>query len=474
MRAPTLFWPLSLLTVACRLDLDETLITARRDAGSGGSSAGDAQVEASGGGDSSSDAGGCRTNGDCPAQGCLEGSCVSGRCSYAICPQTSACQVRSCSLNKCGSETQIGFHAGSWTIGATLGCSGSAQRCLAAIGDYVFVGKADGGLLGFRVTNPLAPESITIENPPFAITELVSNETRVLLIGPVVSGKLSIAWLDLPSDPQAKSLRPAAAAVNFAGSIGAAYPAFQGGFFLVKSSASEFYPAALLALPTSTGTITQYPSTGIASGAAVVASSGARLVTYRADTARGTQAPNFSFENGAGTQNAQNGGERSLLGEAGEAPSGLAAHAFSSGFDGTVLWSTNRLKRPEAGGLTADAVVLRWPVIGGTGDFNGARALAFESYSDYGVEEARAGPSGLIDAQTALVTAADPANTAQTSVRAVVRNSDTLRLVGGRHVLPLQIGQIGVSAGRRFGYALTPATTTPPDVMLHVYAPSCG
>jgi len=368
----------------------------------------------------------------------------------------------------------MAFHAGAWTIGQSLGCSGSAQRCLAAMGDYVFVGTSDGGLLGFRVTNPLAPEAIAVENPPFAITALVSNQSRILLIGPVLGGKLSIAWLDLPSDPLIKSLKPAAAAVNFTGGIGAAYPAAQDGFFLVKSSASEFYPTALLTLPTSAASLTQYPSTGIASGAAAVASSGARLVTYRTDAQRSTLSPNFSFENGAGTMNAQNGGERSLLGEAGEAPSDLAAHTFTSGYDGTLLWSTNRLRRAEAGGVVSDAVVLRWPLINGTSDFNGARAVAVESYSDFGIDEHRAGPSALIDPQTALVTAADPANVGQTSVRAVSRSADTLRQLGGRHVLPLQIGQIGVSAGRRYGYVLTPATSTPPDVMLHVYAPSCG
>ena len=419
-----------LLTGACRLDLDENLIPGRSavvDGGAGAPSRSDAQAEASGGGGGGapSDAGSCRANGDCPAQGCLEGSCVSGRCSYAVCPASSACSVRSCSGGKCGSDTTIGFHAGAWTIGESLGCSGSAERCLAAMGDFVFVGTADGGLVGFRVTNPLAPEPITIENPPFAITALVSNQTRVLLIGPVVGGKLSIAWIDLPTDPMVQRLAPAAAAVNFAGSIGTAYPAAQDGFFLVKNNASEFYPAALLTLPTSAASITQYPSTGIASGAAVVAASGSRLVTYRTEALRNTLAPSFSFENGAGTQNAQNAGEKSLLAQAGEAPADLGAHVFTSGYDGTVLWSTNMLKRPEAGGVFANTVALRWLLVGGTDDFNGTRTIAVESYPDYGIDERRAGPSALIGPQIALVTVADPANVAQTSVRGVVLQGDT-------------------------------------------------
>lgn len=468
----------------CSLDLDESLIPdgghdATSELASGGSAAKAGASGTDGGsgkmgsGGTSSEAGSCLGNADCPSQGCVQGSCVNGTCQYAICPGATACEARSCNADgTCGAAQTLAFHAGSFNVGQDLGCGGSVTRCFAAFGDYVLVGTADGGLLGWRVTDPLAPKPIAVDSPPFAITELVQSEHRVLLIGPIASGKLSIAWIDLPSDPALTTLTNRAVALTFTGAIDIALPAAGDAFFLVKYFAAEFYPAALLALP-ATGTIAQYPSTGIAAGATIVASSGSRLVSFRVDGSSGAPVPVFSLENDAGTPNAQNAGELPLT-AAGEASTSLAAHAFTSGYEGSVLWSTNRIKRYDGGQAAADAVVFRWPILGATGALGATRSVVVESYGDYGIDEPRAGPSGLVDTSAAVVTAADPANIAQTAVRSVTRSGDTLTLGAGRHVLPFAPTAIGVAAGRRYGYLLTPSTTTPSDAMVHVFAPACG
>lgn len=480
---------------ACQLNLDKSLIHQQRDgglessAGRGGVAGTSGSAGSSGtggasatGGTGGSDAGTCATTADCKAGGgCVVGRCASGHCLYELCPSATACTARSCdtSSNQCGSAKSYGFLAGNINVGQALGCGNSAQRCIAAIGDYVFVGT-ENGLSAWRVTNPASPEPVSVVEPPFAIEiqRLVSNNSRLLVLGPLRNGNLSLAWIDLPSDPNASSITTNSQTVAFdPAGYDAVYPADSGAFFFVKNNPLTFSPAVRLSLPVQTGTsVSLYPSTSIPAGSTIVGASGSRLVSYRTDTTASPTAE-FSFEQNAGTPSAQNAGETSHP-EAGDVPSSLSAHSFASGDDGSLLWVTNHLTRTDGGLEEADAVVFRWPIVGTSTTIKADRQVTLESYSSLFNENAGyAGPAALIDSTTALTTAADPNNPQGSTVHSVQRSGDTLTLGTGHYALPAAVSQIGVAGGSTFGYVLLPSTAAPPatpNPTVDIFAPGCG
>jgi hypothetical protein len=477
------------LFAACSLDLDYGLIPpddAGPDVSVGGAGAGGAAGSGAAGGGGSSgiggfgaapgDAGPCDSDKQCAIDGgCLEGKCSSGKCQYAICPAATACEGRSCDFagNQCGEPQTLGFKLSQIEVGADLGCSGSAQRCIATAGDYVVVGTK-AGLKAWHLRNPLSPVQVTLVPPPFAISRLVSNSGRILIVGVLAGTSLSIAWIDVPADDIPGDLVATSVAVNYSGALSAAYPADGDDFFLVHNDASEFFPAARLDLPTNTGSsLTLHPSTGIPAGQAIVASSGSRLLGYRTNTDDSLWVPSFSLETAAGTANAQNAGEQALPLEA---PPNLGAHVFTSAHDGSVLWSTNRIVR-EDGDVYSDAVLLRWLLDGGSSSLGATSEVVLESYASYGASALYAGPSAVIDPASALASAAYPPDTGQSRVRGLQRSSAGLTLGGGSDVLPFSTSLLGVAATRRFGVVLTPSTSTPPqtpNAALRVYAPGCG
>jgi hypothetical protein len=475
--------------VQCSLDLDESLIPTE-DAGidvsiggagsagaGGGGGGGSGGTGAVGGFGATAGAGPCDTDKQCEiAGGCLEGQCVSGTCEYAICPEAAACEARSCNFadNACDEQQTLGFKLSQVAIGADIGCSGSAQRCLAAAGDYVIVGTQQSGLLAWHLRNPLSPIKVQLVPPPFAIARLVSNGNRVLIVGVLASGNLSLAWIDVPSGGIPADLVAASAGVNYSGGLSAAYPANDDDFFFVHNDAGQFFPAARVDLPIAPqSTITLYPSTGIPAGQTIVASSGSRLVGYRTDTGGSQWLPTFSLETAAGTSNAQNAGEQAL---GTEAPTSLGAHVFTSAHDGSVLWSTNRIVHDD-GSTHADAVILRWLLAGASSTFDDASQVVLESYSAYGTNALHAGPSAIIDPISAIASAAYPPDTSQSRIRGVLRSGDTLTLGSGSDVLPFSAPALGVTATRRYGVVLTPSSSTPPEApnaALRIYAPGCG
>jgi hypothetical protein len=497
---------------ACSLDLDPTLIDsgdasvaggtggAAGSGGSGGSggSAGSAGSPGGTGGgvggisgsSGSSGAGGsggtpvetCAGDLDCAPAGCLEGRCVNEQCVYEVCPSSTACAVRSCDTgtNVCGDATSVSFFVAQIPAGQALGCNNNPSLCMAIMGDFVIVGTSDGGLVAWNVSNPLSPQRVDVQTPPFSITRLVSSEGRVLIVGPSTAGKMSLAWIDLPSDPQTMNLGSTSVAVNFADGISVAYPSLPGSFLLVKNDPAEFYPSLHLVPPVqNNSTISLFASSGIPSEARVVASSGSRLVTFRTEVDVGNNfVPRFSLETNAGKPSAQNAGEQSLHAETGHIPTAASAHVFTSGFDGAVLWATNRIVDvvidPYAGTTArmADALMFRWPLLSGEATFHGTRVVELTTFSPISYNGNVSGPSAQVSDTVALTSHVSAASTSQATVRAVERTDDTLALLPGSFTVPAAPAAIGMAASRRFGFVLTPTGTT--DTALYVFAPTCS
>lgn len=467
---------------ACKLDLDESLIP-HTDASAGGASgagggsggvvdSGFGGVGATGG---KGDGGPCDADTQCKTDAaCLEGRCASGQCAFDLCPSKSACEGRTCEATsgKCSASQPFGFKATSLELSAEIGCGNVAQRCVAGFGDLVFVATADGALNAFRTTNPAAPQKLTVDAPTFTVARLVAAENRLLILSAVASDKLQVAWLDPPTDPNATTLALNQVGVNLSGATDGVFPAGAQGFFLVENSSATFFPAALLEPPVANNaTVSQYPSTGLAPGASIVASSGKRLVSFRVDTSNTPVVPSFTLVSAAGTTSAQNGSEAAM---AFEAPASLSAHFFASAYDGSLLWSTNRVTRDDAGTPETSAVVLRWPLTAGGNDFSGTLEIDLASYSSAGWSTVRRGPVALVDPSTILATVAYPVDPQLTLVRSVHVSNGALVLGSATATLPFTVNQVGVAANRRVGVVLTPADTTLSlKATLHVFAPGC-
>ncbi|MCA9627625.1 MAG: hypothetical protein KC766_08170 [Myxococcales bacterium] len=492
---------------ACSLDLDEGLIGkgSDRDGGadssvggsagaggsSGGASGGSAGTSsggngASGGSAGSSggsggglpDAGTCSGDGsECsaPTDPCLSPTCVAGECVYEVCPPTG------CTGQVCGgsgtcemSATTYGFQAHQFSLGDEVGCNGNAQFCIATLDNLLFVGTATKGILAWDMTNPVAPQELTVEQPPFAVTRIAATSGRVLLEGPIAGGRLSLGWIDRPA-PKSTSVTTHTAGVGFSRSISAVYPSSDHGFFLVLNNSGEFYPAARLLPPLmNTDTITMQTSAGIPSGARVIGASGTRLITFRTETSTGNFEPYFSFERSAGTPQAQNDGEVNLYGQTGEVPTSSGAHNFASGNDGSLAWSTNIVIRNDAGSPVTTGVTFRWPLVDSSAtSLDGSQRVDLETYPEQPYNSGLGGPIAMLNSTTALVTAADPANMNQTAVHIVTRGS-TLMLDPSRFVIPYSTNQIGVAGGLRFGYVLAPPVSTGTNATIYVFAPGCS
>ncbi len=473
------------LFVACSLDLDESLIPTEAGvggqgggvSGAGGATGGSSGTGSGGTGGKILDSGGaCDADLQCATEGgCIEGRCATGTCVYEICPVTAACSARGCdtTASKCSDPESFGFKAHSLTLDNDIGCGGIASRCVAGMDDYVFVGTT-AGLLGYRVLSPTAPEPLTVQSPPFAITRMVATEKRLIMLGPIASNKLSIAWIDLPSDPLTTTLTASTAAVDFTDSYSTVYPAAGDGFFLVQNNAGNLYPSALLTPPLTNQTaVTLFPAAGLPSGPSVVASSGTRFITYRTDTSSGKQTPSFGFVKDAGTSNAQGSSTEQTFSF--DVPTSLGAHRFLSGYEGSLLWGTNRLVGPDGGPIESDAAVLYWPLVGTSDTFDDTAKVIVATYNKGGANSVLAGPSALLNPSLAITTAAYPPDPQQALVRSVVRNGTSLSLGSETPpVLSFSINQIGVAASRRFGFVLTPSSTTPSlKTTLHIYAPGC-
>lgn len=465
------------LFVACKLDLDESLIdkgdASASGAGGGGGSGGltDSGFGGSGGTGGKGDGGPCDADIQCKTDAaCLEGVCAAGQCAFDLCPSTQACSGRTCDQTQgvCSAPQTFGFKATSIELPNDVGCGGVTSRCVAALADLVFVATSDGTLHAWRTHNPASPEKLTVDGPTFTIARMVAAEGRLLLLSSVAAGKLQLAWIDAPGDPKATTLTLAQAGVIFAPTAGiTAYPAGPTSFFIVENDAQAFYPAALVSPPVqNNSTLSTYPSTGLAPGASIVAASGTSLVSFRVDTSVVPVVPIFAPVQNAGTTNAQTGAEVKV---SFETPSDLSTHYFASGYDGTVIWSGNEVYRDDAGLPKTNAVTLRW------GTAPSAPSISLASYSESDWTAVRRGPVALVDPSTVIATTAYPVDPQQTLVRSVLKSGSSLALGSATAVLPFGVNQIGVAANRKVGVVLTPTSTTPAlKTTLHVFAPGCG
>src|SRR5262249_7397826 len=115
-----------------------------------------------------------------------------------------------------------------------------------------------------------------------------------------------------------------------------------------------------------------------------------------------------------------------------------------------------------------------WLLDGMSDTFNGKLSVDLEAYTKAPTDDvAIVGPAVLIDANTALATAAAKGDVSHASIQVVTRANDSLTLQK-RYVLGSGPNEIALRAANGFGIALTTPTTKAPatsDAALQIFAP---
>jgi hypothetical protein len=477
-----------LVAFGCSLGLDASLIGADGGALVDGSTppvdgvAPDALID---GAPPKPDPGACAQDSDCKStSACVKAAHCdpdSKLCVYDVCT-SQACQASSCDTQgtTCSVPAAYNFHATSFKVVlGGVGC-GSPSRCFAAAYPFVFVGTTN-GVIAYQVGDPTnsAPPPVPVTGLPFLPQHIVANGRRVYFIGNVVgsgpSYHLAIAWLDVPGNPFITAFAAKTSFVTYPRDVVSnAFAGTAGGLFLEYGDAAKAFPSVLLSAPiVDSSSIALFPTPGIATNASIVAASGSRFITYRWDGSNTGYNALFSFENGAGTANAQNGGEQQATAMGEVYPQGF----FATGAGGSVLWSAPQVIVPDGGPATTISARMTWLVADAKATtFDESAHVDVEPYSNpnngYGISAA--GPMAVMDPKTALVLAASKDNLQQTSVQVASRAlTPPALLAGRRYVLPVDVYHSAAAASGGFGYVLVQDDQLNQSATVHVFAPAC-
>jgi hypothetical protein len=480
--------------VGCSLGLDKSLIGAV-DAGGGdgnvvvesGSDApvkppadgkapeGDAPVQVT--------AGTCNTDSDCTAEAAPGGSCTTAaKCdpTWHVCLLTTcsvgACKAAVCNTGNqtCSVPTTYGFEATQFSVQAG-GVGAGVRFSIAAAWPFVFVITTN-GVVAYNVVDPTNsdPPTVPLHGVPFIPIATLAVGRRVYFLngtqGQGPTYREAVAWVDVPQDSLLTDLTAQSAFVGTPddGVVNVLTNGSNGAFVVYGSGTA--YPTANVAPPLDDTTVlTPFPNPGLATGAAIAASSGARLVTYRYDSS--ALLPNFAMVNGAGSSTAQTTGEEAI-----DVFGPLANQAyFGTGGDGSLLWTTGVYALNDAGAPAGIATArLTWLLDSATAaNFDTSVYLDIETYSPP-TGAVVTGPPLWIDANTALgLAAASSASPDTTSVQLVTKSPAAVD-VGTRTLLSASPSLVGVAASGGFGYVLAQDDPKNLTCSVYIFAPSCG
>lgn len=274
----------------------------------------------------------CTRDGDCVApNGCYTPHCdaVLGACTYALCEA----KGRTCAMGTCDrttfacSEPQAyGFRATSYDVpDVSSGCGPNPADCVAAAFPFVFMGTRN-EVVALR-TDDLSGTTanrVTVTNLAAKPQQLVASGRRIWVLGPVQGQtppyKLPLASIEVPSDPTVTTLHAETTLLPYPFPSATGFAAPNGALFVTHNDPAQGFPAAIVNAPIagdasfgvasgadagsfdasvepSAGTLTMVRTRIAPPGTALVASSGTRLVVYRAGAI-------FNLIVGAGTPSA--------------------------------------------------------------------------------------------------------------------------------------------------------------------------
>jgi len=260
----------------------------------------------------------CSSDSDCVApNACYTPHCdrVLGACTYALCEaKGETCAMSACDKTSltCSTPRKYGFRTTTYAVlEATSGCGPRPDACVAATFPFLFLGTRD-TVIAMRVDDLLATAAtkVTIEGVGVKPTQLVPSGRRLWVLGAPQGTQppyqLPLASIDVPSDPTVTVLRATTTFVPYPFPSAVGFPAPDGALYVALNDAAQGFPTALVQAPVSktggfavvsavdagtydaspydagpTPAYTLYRAAGVPPGAALVASSGQRLVVAR-------------------------------------------------------------------------------------------------------------------------------------------------------------------------------------------------
>jgi hypothetical protein len=472
-----------LAAASCSLGLDESKIGAGQEAGTVDTNVAD--TAAGDAGDAGPtpglpDAATCTKVEDCTTtHGCLKGRCDLSRkaCVFDVCHAT-ACNAAACDTNAktCGAPKAYPFKATQFQVGAQV-------SRIAAVHPGLFAQTAT-GIVAFNVGNvsATAPPAVPVVGLGFVPTQMVVSGSRLFFLdtptGPGPS-RLPVAWIDVPSDPFAGKIEATSVLATYSrpAAEGVGLVARGGDTALLLGPQGQSFPSSTVEPPlVEPLTITATPIVFTA-GTSPVAMSGARLVMQAVD---GQGIATFGLINGAGTATPQNAGDTRLA----DAGPLSGPQQFSQSPEGAVFWTIASLSgAPGATGTVTRALRGHFLVPEGTAAVDPAGGFDVEVYNATPVGQGAnlAGPTAMLDANTAIVLAAARENPgAATAVQfarrqplGIVKNADNT--TPRRTVLPVPLGNfVGAAGSNGIGYAAANEGGPMPNATVYVFDPACA
>lgn len=474
----------TLAAASCSLGLDESKIDATKEAGAFDADVADTStVDAGDSGPTPGlpDAAACAKDEDCTTtHGCLKGKCDLSRkaCVFDVC-HAMACNAAACDVNAktCGAPKPYPFKATQFAVGAQV------TGRIAAVHPWLFAQTAM-GVVAFNVGNTSAttPPSVPVVGLGFVPTQMVVSGSRLFFLatptGPGPS-RLPLAWVDVPSDPFASKIEATSVLATYSrpAAEGVGLVARGGDTALLLGPQPQSFPSAIVQPPLAEPlTITATPIV-FSAGTSPIAMSGARLVMQSVD---GTGIATFGLINNAGSATPQNAGDTRLA----DAGPLSRPQQFAQSPEGAVFWTIASLSgAPGAMGTVTRSLRGHFLLPDGTATFDPAAGFDIELYNVTPVGQGAnlAGPTAMLDANTAIVLAAARENPgAATAVQfarrqplGIVKNADNT--TPRRAVLPVPVSSFAGAAGSNgIGYVVANEGGPTPNATVYVFDPACA
>lgn len=425
----------------------------------------------------------CSKDDECVApDACYKGRCdlAEGVCLFDVCPDTAPCSIGVCNAARtCEKPVPYKFDAVAIPIkDAGLGCGQDASKCFAVAYPYAFVGTTTNvQVREVSQLNSTAPRVVPLDGVDFAPDRIVASDHRVWFLkvdGIQKPYKLTVAWLDVTTDPTVPRLVARKAILDYPFASATPFVAPGGDLYVLFADADRKHPVVRLKPDLETGqtievtpTAATYPmfeSQNVPKDFVFVASSANRLLSFQA--AGGVAS--FSLLPNPATATAQSlaAETKSFLGpDPGCGGRGIRYAQFASGRDGTVFAAASL-----AAGSCGSNAIATWIIPDAEALKPGADPLTdLEGYAG-GTE---IGAVAWLGTTQALVVAGRTNAPARTSVRVVNRAGG---VPAGRDKpienVTINVNKIGAAGSSNFGFVLT-ADAQGTNMTVRVYDPRC-
>jgi hypothetical protein len=319
-------------------------------------------------------------------------------------------------------------------------------------------------------------------------SQIIASGSRVYFLGtPVATGtssRVPLAWADVPPDPFATKIAATTVLASYnrpATDPLTLFPRGNDTALLVDMNvaAPSLYATAPIEPPLVEPVIINSSSTAFTAGATPVGVSGSRLIMETGIGIAG--AASFGFVNAAGSATPQTLPDVPIT----TATPMYPAQAYASSADGAFFWTHSSLNVPPSGPppVLVRAAKGYFLVADGAANFDPAAGIDLENYPPalpappaIGPGTPVVGPVAMLDAKTAMVTTAFPANPAAfTNVQFVDRQPLAVR-TAQKFQITLPIGQLAAAGSNGLGYILANDVAQPVGSTLSVYVfdPGCA